>query len=92
MRYTDPSTNEVYADFVPDEIDSADAAMAWKFYLTEEEYDGLSVEGLHENYVLCYDLLEKTKRADQKEKESKNGLCKTRNVVEVIYCLAQRFH
>ena len=45
LRYTDPSTNEVYADFVPDEIDSADAAMAWKFYLTEEEYDGLSVEG-----------------------------------------------
>ena len=45
LRYTDPSTNEVYADFVPDEIDNADAAMAWKFYLTEEEYDGLSVEG-----------------------------------------------
>ena len=45
LRYTDPSTNQVYADFVPDEIDSADAAMAWKFYLTEEEYDGLSVEG-----------------------------------------------
>ena len=45
LRYTDPSTDEVYADFVPDEIDSADAAMAWKFYLTEEQYDGLSVEG-----------------------------------------------
>ena len=51
LRYTDPSTNEVYADFVPNEddeqipIDSADAAMAWKFYLTEEEYGGLSVEG-----------------------------------------------
>ena len=51
LRYTDPSTNQVYADFVPVEdeeqipIDSADAAMAWKFHLTEEQYDGLSVEG-----------------------------------------------
>jgi hypothetical protein len=51
LRYTDPSTGEIYADFVPNEddeqipIDSADAAMAWKFYLTEEQYDGLSVEG-----------------------------------------------
>ena len=52
LQYTDPSTGEIYADFVPVEddwkqipIDSADAAMAWKFYLTEEEYDGLSVEG-----------------------------------------------
>ena len=44
LRYSDPSTGEIYADFVPEEIDSADAAMAWKFYLTEEEYDGLEVE------------------------------------------------
>ena len=44
LRYSDPSTGEIYADFVPEEIESADAAMAWKFYLTEEEYDGLEVE------------------------------------------------
>jgi len=45
LRYTDPSTGEVYANFVPEEVDTADAAMAWKFYLTEEEYDGLTEEG-----------------------------------------------
>jgi hypothetical protein len=44
LRYSDPSTGEIYADFVPEEIESADAAMAWKFYLTDEEYDGLEVE------------------------------------------------
>ena len=44
LRYSDPSTGEIYADFVPEEIESADRAMAWKFYLTEEEYDGLEVE------------------------------------------------
>ncbi len=44
LRYSDPSTGEIYTDFVPEIIDSADEAMAWKFYLTEEEYDGLEVE------------------------------------------------
>ena len=44
LRYRDPSTDEIYACFVPTDIITADAAMAWKFFLTEEEYDGLEGE------------------------------------------------
>lgn len=39
LKYEDPSTpNKIYGCFVPSEINSADEAMAWKFYITEEEY------------------------------------------------------
>jgi len=39
LVYEDPSTpNKIYGCFVPSEINSADEAMAWKFYITEEEY------------------------------------------------------
>ena len=44
IRYRDPSTDEIYACFVPTDIIKADEAMAWKFFLTEEEYDGMRVE------------------------------------------------
>ena len=44
LRYRDPSTDEIYACFVPTDIIKADEAMAWKFFLTEEEYDGMRVE------------------------------------------------
>ena len=44
LRYVDPSTQKQYLCFVPEEIKSADQGMAWKFYLTEEEYDGINAE------------------------------------------------
>ena len=44
LRYRDPTTDENYACFVPTHIYRADEAMAWKFFLTEEEYDGMRVE------------------------------------------------
>ena len=44
LKYKDPSTQKTYLCFVPDNIMSADKGMAWKFYLTEKEYDGLQVE------------------------------------------------
>ena len=44
LRYRDPSTDEIYACFVPTDIIKADEAMAWKFFLTEEQYDGMRVE------------------------------------------------
>ena len=44
LKYKDPSTQKTYLCFVPDNIIYADKGMAWKFYLTEKEYDGLKVE------------------------------------------------
>ena len=44
LRYTDPSTSKVYLSFTPDYIQKADDAMAWKFRLTEKEYDYLRDE------------------------------------------------
>ena len=44
LYYRDPSTKEAYISFVPDEINKADEAMAWKFHLTPEEYDRLNIE------------------------------------------------
>ena len=44
LRYLDPSTQEEYMCFVPEKIKSADKAMAWKFYLTEEEYGDIITE------------------------------------------------
>ena len=44
LYYRDPSTKEAYISFVPDEINKADDAMAWKFHMTRDEYDGLHVE------------------------------------------------
>jgi hypothetical protein len=39
LKYEDPSTaGKTYGCYVPSEINSADAGMAWKFYITEEEY------------------------------------------------------
>ncbi len=44
LYYRDPSTKKTYISFVPDEINKADDAMAWKFHMTRDEYDGLHVE------------------------------------------------
>ncbi len=44
LYYRDPSTKKTYISFVPDEINKADDAMAWKFHLTRAEYDRLHVE------------------------------------------------
>lgn len=44
VAYGDPSTERFYASMVPNDIEKADAAMAWKFSLTEEQYDKLKVE------------------------------------------------
>ena len=50
LRYRDPSTGEIYAQTVAEhdekgeDINTADAAMAWKFWCSEEEYDGMRVE------------------------------------------------
>jgi hypothetical protein len=44
LRYTDPSTSKTYLSFTPDYIQKADDAMAWKFRLTEKEYDYLRDE------------------------------------------------
>ena len=44
LRYRDPSTGEIYAQTVKADINTADAAMAWKFWCSEEEYDGMRVE------------------------------------------------
>lgn len=44
LKYTCPSTARVYTSFVPDHINSADQAMAWKFNMTEKEYSELRIE------------------------------------------------
>lgn len=45
LKYEDPSTvGKIYGCFVPSEMTKADEAMAWKFQITEEEYDGLEIE------------------------------------------------
>ncbi len=44
VRYTCPSTGRVYVSGVPDNITKADEGMAWKFDLTEEEYEKLQKE------------------------------------------------
>jgi hypothetical protein len=50
VKYEDPSTGRMYVSQVPDvddfgkEITTADHAMAWKSYLTLEEYKSLKVE------------------------------------------------
>lgn len=45
LKYEDPSTpGKIYGCFVPSEMEKADQAMAWKFYITEEEYDSLEIE------------------------------------------------
>jgi len=44
LRYTDPSTGGEYISPVPENIKTADEGMAWKFYLTEDEYDTLNME------------------------------------------------
>ena len=44
LYYYDPSTKNPYVSFVPNEINKADEAMAWKFHLTPEEYDRLNIE------------------------------------------------
>lgn len=45
LVYVDPSSpDKTYGCFVPSHFKKADEAMAWKFYITEEEYGGLEVE------------------------------------------------
>lgn len=44
VKYTCPSTGRIYVSGVPENIQQADEAMAWKFSLTEEEYEELSKE------------------------------------------------
>jgi len=44
LQYRDPSTNQLYISFVPEEIKKADDGMAWKFRMSRKEYDRLRVE------------------------------------------------
>ena len=44
LKYKCPSTGRIYFSFVPDDINFADNAMAWKFHLTPKEYDNLEIE------------------------------------------------
>jgi len=44
LKYNCPSTARVYVSFVPDEIQTADEGMAWKFRLSKTEYDKLKTE------------------------------------------------
>lgn len=44
LKYKDPSTQQIYFCFVPDYIERPDEGMAWKFHLTEEEYENLNQE------------------------------------------------
>jgi len=40
LVYEDPSSaGKIYGCFVPSDFNTADEAMAWKFFLTEEEYE-----------------------------------------------------
>jgi len=45
LKYVDPSTGRIYISFVPDHINDADEAMAWKFNITKQEYQNLVDEG-----------------------------------------------
>ena len=44
LKYKDASTSQPYISFVPNYMEKADEAMAWKFSLSENEYGGLSGE------------------------------------------------
>lgn len=44
LVYKDPSTDRTYYSFVPPSMASATRAMAWKFQLTDQEYDNLRFE------------------------------------------------
>ena len=44
VKYRDPSTGQAYVCFVPNHINKADHAMAWKFRLTPREYGGMGDE------------------------------------------------
>jgi uncharacterized protein DUF6745 len=44
LKYKDPSTDRIYVSFVPYQYEKADAAMAWKFQLSEGEYKLLKIE------------------------------------------------
>lgn len=45
LKYVDPSTGRIYISFVPDHINDADEAMAWKFSITKQQYRDLVDEG-----------------------------------------------
>ena len=45
LKYVDPSTGRIYISFVPDHINDADEAMAWKFSITKQEYHSMVAEG-----------------------------------------------
>ena len=44
LKYKCPSTDRIYFSFVPDDMNFAVNAMAWKFHLTPKEYDNLDIE------------------------------------------------
>ncbi len=44
IKYKCPSTDRVYLSAVPFEMTKADESMAWKFGISEQEYQGLKVE------------------------------------------------
>ena len=44
LKYKDASTSQPYISFVPNYMEKADEAMAWKFSLSENEYGGISGE------------------------------------------------
>src|SRR3989304_4489035 len=44
LKYSCPSTDRVYASFVPNDIMKADQGMSWKFNLTEDQYANLRLE------------------------------------------------
>ena len=45
LKYVDPSTGRIYISFVPDRINDADEAMAWKFSITRQQYRDLVDQG-----------------------------------------------
>ena len=45
LKYVDPSTGRIYISFVPDHINDADEAMAWKFSITKQQYQDLVDQG-----------------------------------------------
>ena len=45
LKYVDPSTGRIYISFVPDHINDADEAMAWKFSITKQQYRDLVDQG-----------------------------------------------
>ena len=42
LKYRDPSTDQLYISFVPDDLEKADDAMAWKFQINPGDYGGLA--------------------------------------------------